>query len=64
MHASLSPDVSKIIGCLLRTHSSTDCKETHFCCKCWLHLLDIWHCLSDSDDICDPKYTLKCPRNF
>ena len=26
---------------VLRTHSFTDCNQTHFCCKCWRHSLDM-----------------------
>ena len=49
---------------ILRTRPFIDWIN-HFCCKCWFHSLDlIWHCLSDSDDICDPKCHIKCPRNF
>ena len=39
------------------------CNKTHFL----LHnlvLFACYDCLSDSDDICDPKWLLKCPRNF
>ena len=49
---------------VLRTHPFTDW-ISHFCCKCWLHSLDlIWPCLSDSDVICGSKRHLKCLRNF
>ena len=37
----LSADAGKTIDRVLRTHLFTDSNQSHFCCKYWLHSLDI-----------------------
>ena len=38
------------------------CENSHFSCQFWPYSLVIT--LDDSEDVCDPKWYLKCPRNF
>ena len=38
------------------------CENSHYSCQFWPYSLVIT--LDDSEDVCDPKWYLKCPRNF
>ena len=46
----LSADVGKTIDCVLKSHLLY-CNKTHFCCKFWIHSLDVkpfyWFKLDD-----------------
>ena len=54
---------ARTIDRVLKTHPLTDCNQSHFCCNIGF-IRQIGPCLIDSDDICGPKWRLKCPRNF
>ena len=63
----------KCICCYLETRSRSNvsgayeserdkCENLHFSCQFWPYSLVIT--LDDSEDVCDQKWYLKCPRNF